>query len=182
MTDGDKEEGPGTERFARSDFEGDGGNDGGRYEARPKRSERESESGKGEEGVEAAAEPLAGKPAVDLEASWARVRTKLRSLLGEEVFSSWFEFTEFERFDGTTVYLSTPTKFLKNWLQGHYGEQMLKCCAPEFAGAQKVQVGIRTMGTVQRTNQAVRTADTPAAGDTRLEGRRGGATPVAVAI
>ena len=180
MTEGEKEEGPGTERFARSNFEGNGGNEDGRYD-RPR--QREEESGSGDsEGFEEASAPFAAKPVVDPEASWARIRKMLKSRLGEEVFTSWFESTEFERFDGVTVHLSTPTKFLKNWLQGHYSDQMLECCAPEFPGVEKVQVGIRTMGPSQKAAPSVRTGDQAAGGEPRGEGRRGGAVPVSAAV
>ncbi|KAB2847758.1 MAG: chromosomal replication initiator protein DnaA [Hyphomicrobiaceae bacterium] len=180
--DGDKEEGPGTERFARSNPEDDRGSQSRRQEATSGKWEDEAETGH-VDGFEETSQPASHGPVVDPEAAWSRVRQKLKSLLGEEVFSSWFESTEFERFDGSTVYLSTATKFLKNWLQGHYGEQMLKCCAPEFPGVAKVYVGIRTMGpSAQKSVQAPRAADAPASAESRLDGRRGGAIPVAASI
>ncbi|MCW5696061.1 MAG: chromosomal replication initiator protein DnaA [Bauldia sp.] len=57
--------------------------------------------------------------------NWARVRARLRSELGEDVFNSWFARVEFEQADRSTVQLSVPTRFLKSWITGHYRDRLL---------------------------------------------------------
>jgi hypothetical protein len=44
----------------------------------------------------------------------------LRRRLGEEVYSSWFHQMRFEAFDGRTLAISFPTKFLRRWVEVHY--------------------------------------------------------------
>ena len=75
-----------------------------------------------------------------------KVRARLRAQLGEDIFTSWFNALEFESFDGVTVQVSVPVKFLKNWIQSHYEDALLGCCKVEFKGAERVEVLLRQPG------------------------------------
>jgi chromosomal replication initiator protein len=77
-----------------------------------------------------------------------RVRAMLRVRFGEDIYSSWFASMEFEEFDGRVVRASVPVKFLKNWIQSHYSDDLLQCCAEEFAGVERVDVALRQPGFV----------------------------------
>lgn len=80
-----------------------------------------------------------------------KTRALLRTRLGEDVFTSWFNAMEFDAFDGTTVRVSVPVKFLCNWIQSHYADDLLLCCQAEFKGAERVEVVLRQPGNaVQR--------------------------------
>ena len=122
------------------------------------------------------AQPAIAPLVADPEAAWKRTKAKLKMLLGDDVYSSWFGSTEFESFDGKNVAVSTPTKFLKNWLQGHYSDQLLECCRPEFPGVEKVSVMLRTPGgIISRSSSAgARPAVTDANPGQRPEARRNG--------
>jgi chromosomal replication initiator protein len=72
-----------------------------------------------------------------------KVRALLRIRFGEEVYSSWFKTMEFESFDGETIRVSVPVKFLRNWIQSHYADDLLTCCAAEFDGVKRVEVVLR---------------------------------------
>jgi chromosomal replication initiator protein len=90
--------------------------------------------------------PRAAEEAVTIKNTDSRgqkVRKMLRAQLGEDVYTSWFHSMEFEPFDGKTVRVTVPVKFLKNWIQSHYSDALLKCCAAEFEGAEKVEVALR---------------------------------------
>lgn len=89
-----------------------------------------------------AEEPATASPAPQGQRG-QKVRKLLRAQLGEDVYTSWFHSMEFEPFDGTTVRVTVPVKFLKNWIQSHYSEALLKCCAAEFEGAERVEVALR---------------------------------------
>src|SRR5258706_7300293 len=96
--------------------------------------------------VEAVPKPVAQTAGVAkgaLEKEGQKVRTMLRARLGEDIYSSWFQSLEFEGFDGEAVRVSVPVKFLKNWIQSHYADDLLKCCAAEFPGAERVEVSLR---------------------------------------
>lgn len=69
-----------------------------------------------------------------------KVRAMLRARLGEEVYTSWFNALEFDRFDGRVVTVSVPVNFLRNWIQSHYLDALLACCRSEFENAERVDV------------------------------------------
>ncbi len=72
-----------------------------------------------------------------------KARALLRRQLGDEVYSSWFNSMEFDSFDGEMLRLTFPTKFLRNWVQSHYVDTLLKCCAAEFDGVKSIEVDLR---------------------------------------
>ena len=74
---------------------------------------------------------------------WDRVKRRLRTELGEDVFSSWFARVEFESADGATVTLSVPTRFLKSWIQAHYQEKLLTLWAADLASVRRVELIVR---------------------------------------
>jgi chromosomal replication initiator protein len=88
----------------------------------------------------------AGAPSALLATRGEKVRAMLRARLGEDIFSSWFASLEFEAFDGQAVRVSVPVKFLKKWIQSHYAEDLLQCCAAEFTGVERVDVLLREPG------------------------------------
>jgi chromosomal replication initiator protein len=73
-------------------------------------------------------------------------RATLRARLGEEIYACWFAAMEFDSFDGRVVRASVPVKILKNWIQAHYAEDLLQCCAAAFTGAERVEVVLRQPG------------------------------------
>lgn len=75
-----------------------------------------------------------------------KARAMLRARLGDETFTSWFNALEFDDFDGKTVKVSVPVKFLRNWIQSHYLDDLLQCAQAEFTGAERIEVLVRTPG------------------------------------
>ena len=97
------------------------------------------------------------------EERWEHIRATLRAKLGEEVFQSWFKSAEFSAFDGKILRLTVPVKFLRNWIQSHYTEDLLECCASQFPGTERVDVELRQPSAVAR--QANDNADGEPASD-----------------
>lgn len=75
-----------------------------------------------------------------------RLRARLMSRLGEEVFKSWFGALDAQCFDGTVLKVSVPVKFLRNWIQTHYSDVLLDCAKSEFKGVERVEVLLRQPG------------------------------------
>ncbi len=90
--------------------------------------------------------------------SGEKVRAMLKARLGEDIFSSWFAAMEFESFDGRVVRVTVPVKFLKSWIQSHYADDLLECCAAEFAGAERVELALRQPGMAANRPAAVAAA------------------------
>ena len=73
----------------------------------------------------------------------ARLHHALQTRLGNDIYMSWLQRLELEGFDGETVTVSVPLKFLRIWIENHYVDDLLACCRAEFAGAQHVCVVLR---------------------------------------
>ena len=79
----------------------------------------------------------------DMADGWQRVCRRLRSELGEDVFSSWFARIELEQIAGGQALLSVPTKFLKSWLQSHYNDKLLANIAGEWPDVAGLAIRLR---------------------------------------
>jgi chromosomal replication initiator protein len=75
---------------------------------------------------------------------WSRVRERLRAEVGDDVFSSWFARMELDGWDGDTVKLSVPTRFLKSWIQSHYAERVLACWQAEEPALLRAELTVRS--------------------------------------
>ena len=76
--------------------------------------------------------------------AWQRVRVRLRSELGEDVFNSWFSRVELEDLTAGIVRLSAPTRFLKGWIKSHYAERMVQLWQHEDGEVRRVDVEERS--------------------------------------
>jgi len=63
---------------------------------------------------------------------WSRVKGRLRTSVGEDVYTSWFARMDLEGVQDESVRLSVPTRFLKSWIQAHYAERVLSCWQAEM--------------------------------------------------
>jgi chromosomal replication initiator protein len=75
---------------------------------------------------------------------WSRVKKRLRTELGEDIFSSWFARMELDGIDGETVRHSVPTRFLKSWIQSHYVEKVLTCWQQENSQLNRIELLVRS--------------------------------------
>lgn len=75
---------------------------------------------------------------------WARVKGRLRSSVGEDVYSSWFARMDLEQISDDSVHMSVPTRFLKSWIQTHYAERVLSCWQAEVPQVHRIDLTVRT--------------------------------------
>jgi chromosomal replication initiator protein len=76
----------------------------------------------------------------------AKIRAALRQRLGDDIFHAWFHTIEVEHFDGRTVTVSLPVKFIRTWVEHYYREDVLACCRAEFPLARRVKIALRQPG------------------------------------
>lgn len=111
---------------------------------------------------ERSGDPARGRAAMDNEhtdTAWGKLRQRLRSELGEDVFSSWFARMELERIDGDMAHVSVPTRFLKSWIETHYVERLRMLMLSELGVEGGFQVEVRTVNRDQpRSLSAIRVA------------------------
>jgi len=98
-------------------------------------------------------------PAGAVEGRGHKVRAMLKVQLGDEVYSSWFKSLEFESFDGRIVKVSVPVKFVRNWIQEHYSEHLLRCSRVEFATVERVEVVWRQPGALPQKSGEPRSGE-----------------------
>ncbi len=179
-------DGPATTRAAMDTFANDDADDGGAHGA----AGPATETGAGAEpapvrasGVRATSVPAgdgadgsdgdAAEPAAEL---WGRVKARLRAEFGEAVFSSWFARLDFEDCDAAALRLSVPTRFLKQWIHGNYGDRLTELWRAESGDVRRVEIVVRTAGrgrAVAAPTAAVAVrAPAPAAEPRRGDGQR----------
>ena len=92
-----------------------------------------------------------GGVAIDLKEKWARVSTRLRAELGEDLYTSWFARMEPEDLNDGRFAVSVPTRFLKSWIETHYIAKLHKTSEAEMGQLDAVHVRVRTRGIPVRT-------------------------------
>ena len=75
---------------------------------------------------------------------WSRVKGRLRSTVGEDVYTSWFARMDLEAVQDASVHLSVPTRFLKSWIQAHYAERVLSCWQAEMPEVHRIDLTVRS--------------------------------------
>jgi chromosomal replication initiator protein len=75
---------------------------------------------------------------------WRNVKERLRTEVGDDIFASWFARIELEGTDAQTVRLSVPTRFLKSWIQSHYGERVLMCWQAAVPSIRRIDLTVRS--------------------------------------
>jgi chromosomal replication initiator protein len=75
---------------------------------------------------------------------WAKVQGRLRSTVGEDVYSSWFARMDLESVHGESVHMSVPTRFLKSWIQAHYSDRVLSCWQAEVPEIHRIDLTVRS--------------------------------------
>jgi len=72
------------------------------------------------------------------------VKGRLRTSVGEDVYTSWFARMDLEGVQDESVRLSVPTRFLKSWIQAHYAERVLSCWQAEMPEVHRIDLTVRT--------------------------------------
>ncbi len=88
-----------------------------------------------------------------LDKLFARVKTRLRSRVGEDVFTSWFARMECGEMVEGALHLTLPTQFLRNWIHNHYRETLRECALAEIAGTEEVVLTVRERGPAVRQSR-----------------------------
>jgi chromosomal replication initiator protein len=85
--------------------------------------------------------------------AWRRVSERLRSLIGEDLHSSWFARVEGESIEAGTVTLSVPTVFLRSWIRSRYGDKLLDLWCLEDETVKRIELRVRSHGEAARARR-----------------------------
>ncbi len=80
----------------------------------------------------------------DFQEIWQKILARLRTELGEDVFSSWFLRVELESLTGGVVTLSAATRFLRNWIMSHFKETLIGFWEKEIGTVHKLDIRVRS--------------------------------------
>lgn len=93
---------------------------------------------------------------------WTRVRARLRTELGENVFTSWIAQVAFAALGHRVVLLVAPTKFLKTWIATHYDDALLRAWQAEDSTIRRVSVLARGIDPIVLPEPEETIGDVPA--------------------
>src|SRR4029450_1328397 len=92
---------------------------------------------------------------IELKQSWDRIAQRLKAELGDDLYTSWFARMEPEECADGRLAVSVPTRFLRNWIETHYAQKLLKASEAELGHLDNVHVKVRTRGVPQRPQDVV---------------------------
>jgi chromosomal replication initiator protein len=76
---------------------------------------------------------------------WKRASARLRVDLGEEVYASWFASLELDDLEAGLARVSTPTRFIKGWIEAHYADRILDALKRETGSVVRAQFVVRAL-------------------------------------
>ncbi len=70
------------------------------------------------------------EPTAEIKTSWEKVYQNMKIEFGEAVFRSWLKHLTLQAYypQSGTLEVSAPTRFMREWVEKHYAEQVLKMC------------------------------------------------------
>ena len=81
---------------------------------------------------------------LEADASWRRVRNRLRGELGTTTFERWMETVELGSVAEGRVELFVPTRFLRDWVAPRYGDRLRALWQDESEGVATVDIVVRS--------------------------------------
>src|SRR5215510_13704552 len=75
---------------------------------------------------------------------WSRVKGRLRSTVGEDIYTSWVARMDLEDVQDESVRLSVPTRFLKSRIHAHYADRVLSCWQAEMPEVHRIDLTVRS--------------------------------------
>lgn len=70
---------------------------------------------------------------------WARIRGRLRDEVGEVEYRSWLRQMTLASLQGEEVVVLLPTRFLRDWVRGHYGDRLQALWQAELPAVRRIE-------------------------------------------
>ncbi len=77
-----------------------------------------------------------------LAAQWARIRGRLQNEVGEVEYRTWLRQMTLVGIDGDEVTVTLPTRFLRDWVRGHYGDRLNALWQAENRRVRRVEIRV----------------------------------------
>jgi chromosomal replication initiator protein len=72
--------------------------------------------------------------------AWARIRGRLREEVGEVEYRTWLRQMTLAGIEGDEAIVVLPTRFLRDWVRGHYGDRLSALWQQESPAVRRVDV------------------------------------------
>lgn len=74
--------------------------------------------------------------------SWNKVKDRFKDEYGDATYKSWMENVAPLGSDGFTLFLSAPTKFIREWLYSNYGTKIIELARREGIAASRLEISV----------------------------------------
>src|SRR5918995_6624775 len=106
---------------------------------------------------------LAPHASAQIVSGWARIRGRLREEVGDSEYRSWLRQMTLHGVDGDEVVILLPTRFMRDWVNGHYGDRLRALWQAECPTVRRVDIrvsqGAASAGAAEGTGIAIGTPD-----------------------
>src|SRR4051812_1507471 len=75
-------------------------------------------------------------------ACWARIRGRLRDEVGEVEYRTWLRQMTLHGVDGEEAVILLPTRFLRDWVNSHYGDRLRALWQAEDGAVRRVEIRV----------------------------------------
>ncbi len=87
-------------------------------------------------------------PDTTLVEQWTRIRARLRADVGDAAFNSWLKPLTLGEMLGDRLRIAVPTRFMRDWIEQNYGDQLGEYWQEENAGVSQVEIIVEPTRTV----------------------------------
>ncbi|MGG5810868.1 chromosomal replication initiator protein DnaA [Falsiroseomonas sp. CW058] len=119
--------------------------------------------------MENAVGPSSPSPPGQLAEVWARIRGRLRDEVGEVEYRTWLRQMTLAGAQGEEVVILLPTRFLRDWVRGHYGDRLRVLWQGEVPAIRRIE--FRVIPEARTAERAAGKADQPAPDQDEAEPR-----------
>ena len=92
------------------------------------------------------------EPTQDILMAWDTVYASMREEFGEGVYRSWLKPMQLQAYYEGTMEVAVPTRFMRDWIQGHYSDQILALCQKQNANIKRLQFVVAVHSQVQSSD------------------------------
>jgi chromosomal replication initiator protein len=93
-------------------------------------------------------------PGPEILSLWKKVHGDMRQEFGEAIFRSWLKPLTLQAYYHGTMEVSVPTRFMRDWIQTHYGERILAMCTQVNDEIKKLQIVVVQNAMVEEDSSA----------------------------
>ncbi|MCB1532860.1 MAG: chromosomal replication initiator protein DnaA [Alphaproteobacteria bacterium] len=88
------------------------------------------------------------EPTKEILAQWKKIHSAMRQEFGEAIFRSWLKPLTLQAYYHGTMEISVPTRFMRDWIQQHYGERILAMCTEANEEIKRLQIVVVQNGAI----------------------------------